>query len=148
MSISLMLEGLKVKDAKRSIKISPCELDLKTAKRGNPKCCVAAQALKRDNRIEKVHVYRSRTFIKFKKDNFYTRFSTPSRLAANTVTFDKARVFDITEDYTFGPICPSHKKEYYQAHPRKKAAKRDGSKPRRRLTAMANVRGVAHLQRA
>lgn len=144
------LDGLPIKEARRPIKLLPTEADIKRAKRKDPTCCVAATAFKRMEKVKRVHVYRSRTYVQFKGDQFWTRYKTPVRLAANTVTYDKAGIFDL-EDYTFSPLQPTQRNRAERKRTGKEktyAVKRNGTRPRRRISPMANVRGHAHLAAA
>lgn len=149
MAKAFKLEGLPVKEAKRAIKLLPTEIDIKRAKRKDPTCCVAATAFKRMAKVSDVRVYRSRTYVKFKGDKHWTRFKTPVRLAANTITYDKAGIFDL-EDYTFPPMQPTQRSKIRNERLASGKTKRyengkAGSRPRRRISPMANVRGHAHL---
>jgi hypothetical protein len=149
MSKSFMLDGLPIKEARKPIKLLPTEQDIKKAKRKDPTCCVAATAFKRMKNVKRVHVYRSRTYVQFKGDPFWTRYKTPVRLAANTVTYDKAGIFDL-EDYTFPPLQPTQRGqarvERIASGEEKRSNKvRNGTRPRRRISPMANVRGAASL---
>lgn len=149
MAKAFLLDGLPIKEARRAIKLLPTEMDIKKAKRKDPTCCVAATAFKRMEKVKRVHVYRSRTYVQFKGDQFWTRYKTPVRLAANTVTYDKAGIFDL-EDYTFPPMQPT---QQAKARRERKASGEEkitrehkkGTRPRRRISPMANVRGQAHL---
>lgn len=150
--VELMLEGLPIKDARRPIKLLPNERDIKKAKRKDPTCCVAATAFRRMDNVADVRVFRSRTYVRFSGDKAWTRYKTPVRLAANTVTYDKAGIFDL-EDYVFPPLPPTQKakarKERLSSGKEKRyEASRNGKRPRRRISPMANVRGAAHLEAA
>lgn len=150
MGKALTLAGLPIREAKRPIRLLPNENDLKKAKRKDPTCCVAATAFKRMKNVIAVWVFRSRTYVRFKGNKFWTRYKTPVRLAANTVTYDKAGIFDL-EDYTFSPLQPTQRDRAERKRTGKEktyAVKRNGTRPRRRISPMANVRGHAHLAAA
>lgn len=143
------LDGLLVREARKPIRLLPTEQDIKKAKRKDPTCCVAATAFKRMKNVKRVHVYRSRTYVEFKGDGFWTRFKTPVRLAANTVTYDKAGIFDL-EDYEFPPLQPTQRakvrvKRIASGEEKRTKGHKTGTRPRRRISPMANVRGSAHL---
>lgn len=149
MTKAFTLDGLPIREARKPIKLLPTEVDVKKARRKDPTCCVAATAFKRMKNVKRVHVYRSRTYVQFKGDPFWTRYKTPVRLAANTVTYDKAGIFDL-EDYVFPPLQPTQRGDTRALRKQKGLEKtynsKGGSKrPRRRISPMANVRGAAHL---
>jgi hypothetical protein len=154
--VELFMDGLPVREAKRAIKLVPVQGDLKKAKQQDPTCCVAACAWKRQFDVDKVYIYRSRTYVLWRGDKFWTRYKTPVRLAANTVTFDKARIFDL-EDYYFNRLQPTQraairKKRLASGQEKRSEASRsknpESRRPRRRISAMTNVRGTAHLSKA
>lgn len=147
-----ILEGMGIREARRAIKLLPTESDIKRAKRKDPTCCVAATAIKRMKGVKQVRVYRSRTYVQYAGDAHWTRYKTPVRLAANTVTYDKAGIFDL-EDYTFSPLQPTQRAAARKARVQSGEEGRsngikNGKRPRHRISPMANVRGHASLAAA
>jgi hypothetical protein len=78
--------GLPIVDGPKE-RIVYQEGDIKGSKMGSPEDCAAARALRRENGVMAVSVFRGRTYVKFK--DRVERYVTSSRLRQETISFDR-----------------------------------------------------------
>lgn len=130
----LKLDGLPVKDAKKSVVLHITAGDVKNAKVKDPSHCAAALACKRDLGAKEAQIHKSRTYLKF--NGHWTRYLTPNSLQAEIVAFDRGGTFEPGE-YRLTKMAPSRKFNK-KTGPRKKKGKLRGHYHR-----VANIRSIA-----
>lgn len=118
------LDGKKVADAKKAIRITITKSDVAKGKGKDPDHCAAALACIREGHASEARVHVSRVYLK--RGSKWTRYKTPLAIRSEIISFDRGGGFAPGE-YTLRPIQPS---ERYGA-PRKKRYERTGKHPKR-----------------
>lgn len=89
----MKIDGVKVADAKKKLKIEIIPLDIKSASKKRPDCCAIAKACKRQFPIKEIRVHLSRIYMRDNADK-WTRFLTPKALRTEIIAFDRGGVFE------------------------------------------------------
>lgn len=84
-------EGLPVVDATHDIALHVLSIDVKNAKKNDPKSCAAAKAGQRELKKD-VRVFITRTYVKEK--NHWVRYKTPESVSREIVSFDRGSSFE------------------------------------------------------
>jgi hypothetical protein len=114
------IEGLKVVNSKKSMKISITPADVKKAKRKDPECCVIAQnCLARDG-VKDAKIHLSRAYLRLNGKE-WVRFMVPRNLRQEIIAFDRGGRFAPGE-YVLYKVQPSHANDK-RTHKRTKKAK-------------------------
>jgi hypothetical protein len=100
----MRINGLKVVDAKKQLKIRITPQDIRDGDSKDPAMCAAALACKRDLKATDARVHVSRTYIKL--NGQWLRFQTPSSLRSEVVAFDRGGKF-FPGEYVISPMSPS-----------------------------------------
>ena len=132
---SMKIEGLPVKDAKKSAILHITPTDVKKGKVKDPSGCAAALACIRDLGASDAHVHVGRTYLRF--NGHWTRYNTSQALRAEIVAFDRGGKFEPGE-YRLIKIEPSRKGD----KSRDKRRNRTGKK-RRGYHVLTNIRPMA-----
>jgi hypothetical protein len=123
----MRINGKKVVDAKRSLKISLSERDAVLGKTKDPAKCAAARAIVRtlsDAKGARVHL--GRTYIEM--GDVWVRYKTPLALKTEIVSFDRGTNPQFAVgDYTLYSPSPSDR---LGSRPKKPAGKSSGKKRR------------------
>lgn len=130
----MTIDGLPVKDARKSVILHVTTGDIRKAKVKDPSACAAALACKRDLGAKEAQIHKSRTYLRF--NGHWTRYLTPASLQAEIVAFDRGGRFEPGEHRLtkMAPSRPFNKK----TGPRKTKGKLRGSYHR-----VANIRSIA-----
>lgn len=102
----MKIEGLPVKDAKKSVALHITAADVKKGKIKNPSSCAAAVACVRSLGATEAHVHIGRTYLRF--NGHWQRYLTSAALRAEVVAFDRGGKFEPGE-YHLIKIQPSRK---------------------------------------
>lgn len=105
----MRINGKKVVDATKSLRISISKQDAKNGKTKDPAKCAAARAIVRiliDAKSARVHL--GRTYIEL--EDKWVRYKTPNSLKTEIVSFDRGTAPEYSEgEYTLSLISPSDK---------------------------------------
>lgn len=127
----MQINGMRVKDARKPLRLVVTKNNIRTGNNKNPSSCVAAKALCELPEVEEARVHVSRTYIKMKGADHWLRFNTGRPLRTEMVAFDRGGAFE-PGDYQIGPVN-SRELEYRgrSVNPNKKGGAREkGSKDR------------------
>ena len=100
------INGIKVVDAKKPLKLHITTGDVKKGANKNPGSCAAAQACLKLPGVTQARVHISKTYIQV--GNRWMRFDTPKSLRSEIIAFDRGGKFAAGE-YTLKPVIPAHK---------------------------------------
>lgn len=103
----MKINGLKVVDAKRKVKIHITPVDVAKGKTKNPSSCAAARACVREQLCSDARVHIGRTYLK-SGEGHWVRFKTPQSLRSEIVAFDRGARFAPGE-YTLSPLAPAER---------------------------------------
>src|SRR4051812_14100150 len=103
----MKINGLKVVDAKRKVKIHITPIDVAKGQTKNPSSCAAARACVREQLCSDARVHIGRTYLK-SGDGRWVRFKTPQSLRSEIVAFDRGARF-APGVYTLSPLCVSER---------------------------------------
>ena len=92
MKTRMQIEGLPVKDARKSVILQITTSDVKRGRVKSPENCAAAIACKRQLGASEAHVHKSRTYLRF--NGHWVRYLTPASLQAEIVAFDRGGKFE------------------------------------------------------
>lgn len=138
------INGKKVVDATRKVKIKITPRDATEGDNKNPSSCAAARAAKRDvPHCISARVHIGRVYIE-QKDK-WVRYNTPGSLRTEIIAFDRGGSFDPGE-FELQPPPPSQTEEAQQERNRKrKSGISSGKNPRKVKVAIIkrhNVTGI------
>jgi hypothetical protein len=106
------INGKKVVDATKKIKINITALDVKHGNNKDPGGCAAARALLRDvPECTKARVHVGRIYLEV--GNKWLRFQTPPALRTEIIAFDRGATFT-PDEYTIAPLCESRRERVGQ----------------------------------
>lgn len=100
----MKIEGKKVEDANKKLRITIGNIDVKAGALKNAKSCAAAVSLVRQGFCDAARVHVFRTYLK--KGNKWLRYKTPPALRNEIIAFDRGGKFE-PGDYELSPIPPS-----------------------------------------
>lgn len=105
----MKIDGMKVVDAKRKLKLEISNDDVKQGKTKEPGTCAAAKAcLRQVKDIKAVRVHLSRVYMKIedKQGEKWVRYLTPDPLRNEIIAFDRGGTFEPGQ-YTLNWVQPS-----------------------------------------
>lgn len=117
----LKIDGLPVKDGKKSIVISISDRDVKNGTLKKPNSCAAALCCKRELGATEAHVHTSRVYLRF--NGHWQRYLTSAALRAEIVAFDRGGRFEPGE-YRLIRMQPSRQNDVSRTKKRGKGKKR------------------------
>lgn len=119
------INGLPVKDGKKSISIMVTPQDIKRAHVKDPTMCVAALACRRELGCTEARVHIGRTYLRF--NGHWDRYITSPNLRTEIVSFDRGGKFTPGE-YALLKMQPSRRTDKSRDYnkPRKRKLKRRG----------------------
>lgn len=120
---TMEIEGLPVKDAKKSVILQITGADVKKGRVKSPESCAAAIACKRQLGASEAHVHKSRTYLRF--NGHWIRYQTPASLQAEIVAFDRGGKFEPGE-HRLMKMQPSKTVDRKRGPRRSKGKKRSG----------------------
>lgn len=85
------IDGLKVVDAKRKLKITIKPIDIKKGRSKAPDTCVIARACVRQLKAARARVHLSRVYMQI--GNAWVRYETPAPLRSEIIAFDRGGRF-------------------------------------------------------
>ena len=101
----MKINGLKVVDATRPLRIHVSPQDTKGAKKKDPLSCVVARTCTREIKgCTEARVHLGRTYVKIRDQ--YVRYKTPSSIRSELIAFDRGAGFEAGE-YTLTPCPPT-----------------------------------------
>lgn len=130
----LKIEGLPVRDAKKSVMLAITDGDVKKGKVKSPAGCAAAVACKRQLGATEAHVHKSRTYLRF--NGHWVRYMTPQSLQAEIIAFDRGGKFEPGE-HRLTKIQPS------RAWNKKSGPRRTKGKKKQGYHVVKNIRPMA-----
>lgn len=135
MSRVVKINGLPVKDARKSIVIHVTTGDVKKGKRKGPESCAAALACQRELGATEARVHISRTYLRF--NGHWGRYRTEGALRDEIIAFDRGGKFE-AGTYRLMKMQPSRQGDVSRGNGKKGASKR-----RRKYHILSNVRPIA-----
>ena len=111
----MRINGLKVTDAKKPLRITITKQDVKAGSKKDPTSCAAARALCRQDGVAEARVHIARTYLK--TGDKWTRYATNGGLRTEIISFDRGGDF-APGKYVLTPLSPSqrtgknHNKQY------------------------------------
>lgn len=119
------INGLPVKNGKKSISIEVTDRDVKNATMKDPTNCVAAVACRRDLGCTEARVHVGRTYLRF--NGHWERYLTSKNLRDEIIAYDRGGRF-IPGEYVLMKMTPTKRTNKRQGSdkPRKYASKRRG----------------------
>ena len=106
------INGKKVVDATKSVKIMITKKDTVEGDNKNPSSCAAARAAKRIENCISARVHLGRVYIE-QKDK-WVRYQTPEALRSEIIAFDRGGSFQPGE-YDLRPLPPSSRETFRKA---------------------------------
>ncbi len=101
----MKINGLKVVDAVRPLRITVSAADTKKAKKKDPtSCAVALTCVREIKGCTEARVHLGRTYIR--TADRYTRYKTPTSIRTELIAFDRGAGFEPGE-YTLAPCPPT-----------------------------------------
>lgn len=122
------INGVKVKDANKSLRLNITKNDVKLGATKDAASCAAARALCRLPEVEQARVHLGRTYLKMGEQ--WVRFQTPDALRSEIIAFDRGGQFAPGE-YTLMKIQPSQRASVRRAN--KRPENRNGTRPQKRI---------------
>lgn len=101
------IDGLPIKDARKSITLEITADDVKRARRKKPNTCAIAQTCLRQPGVKEVKIHLSRAYIR-SSPAVWTRYFLPRTLRSEIIAFDRGGRFAPGE-YMLYKIHPSQK---------------------------------------
>lgn len=127
----LQIDGLPVKDARKSVVITISDRDVKNGTLKKPNSCAAALCCKRELGATEAHVHTSRVYLRF--NGHWQRYLTSAALRSEIVAFDRGGRFEPGE-YRLIKMQPSREND------QNRAKKRGSGKKRQAYHVIQNVR--------
>lgn len=127
----LIIDGLPVKDARKSIVIHITDRDVRNGSLKKPNSCAAALCCKRELGATEAHVHTSRVYLRF--NGHWQRYLTSAALRSEIVAFDRGGRFEPGE-YRLIKMQPSRREDG------NRAKKRGAGKKRRPYHVLTNIR--------
>jgi len=127
----MKINGLPVKDGKRTIELLVTERDVKRATVKDPTNCAAAVACKRALGASEARVHVGRTYLRF--NGHWERYLTSHPLRSEIIAFDRGGKFE-AGTYKLVKMQPSRK---YDKH---RGGKAGNGKKRRKYHVLTNIR--------
>lgn len=128
------IDGLPVKDAKKSVILAITAGDVKKGKVKDIGSCAAAVACKRQLGATEAHVHKTRTYLRY--NGHWERYMTPQSLQAEIVAFDRGGKFEPGE-HRLTKMAPS------RPLGKKSGPRRDKGKKRQGYRVVKNIRPSA-----
>jgi len=146
----MFIEGASVEDAKRAVRITISETDIRHASRKLPEDCAAALACKRELHADDVRIHIGRVYLKM--NGKWVRFRPSPALRTEIVAFDRGGQFAPGE-YLLKAMPPKKSHHNHKTAPKPKsiiehshspAATARRGRPARRVHIVVNSRRRYH----
>lgn len=129
----MKIDGVKVMDATKVLRVHITNEDVKGSKRRDPTSCAAAVAIKREQHAHQARVYKSRTYVQMKEGGSWTRYKTPINLLTELVSFDRGASFQ-ADYYALPPLSEGSRLGSYASGGKNKHNKSKKREPMHTLT--------------
>lgn len=131
----LKIDGIKVKDAKKPVRLIVTEDDCKRANRKRPESCAVARACSRMTDVDEARIHLSRVYLRRGEEWF--RYTTPPSMRDEIIAFDRGGSFEPQEFRLTAPR-PS-----IRLGKHREAGAKTGKQKRRKPHVVTNVRAMA-----